>query len=65
MVQKTIHERKSLMSNFNITECSHCHSENIISEETEIYCKDCGLVLAGLYEIQDGVKTVYPFGYII
>lgn len=63
--EQRIYYRKTLMSNFKVPECTNCHSTNITIEETEIYCNECGLVLAGQYEIQDGVKTVYPFGYII
>lgn len=57
--------RKQLMSNFKIDECPHCHSKNIISEETEIYCPTCGLILCGLYEKHEVFVTEYSYGYIL
>lgn len=46
--------------------CPECESENIIFEEDEIYCLDCGLVLSGLPPVYvAGLKILYDWGLIL
>jgi transcription initiation factor TFIIIB Brf1 subunit/transcription initiation factor TFIIB len=47
-----------------IKKCCHCKSKKIIYTEKEIYCANCGLVLAATYHYDAGFKTYYPYGLI-
>lgn len=45
-----------------IHKCSNCKSKNIIHTSKDIYCADCGLVLASTTKYDAGEKTYYPYG---
>ena len=47
-----------------IKKCPNCKSEHIIHTRKEIYCHECGLVLAGTTKYVGIAKVYYPFGLI-
>lgn len=45
-----------------IKECCNCKSKKIIHTNKDIYCGECGLVLAATKKYDAGTKTYYPYG---
>ncbi|MBQ6345142.1 MAG: hypothetical protein IJI96_03405 [Methanobrevibacter sp.] len=45
-----------------IHKCCNCQSKQIVHTTKDIYCKNCGLVLASTKPYDAGTKTYYPYG---
>ena len=49
----------------NIKKCCNCKSTNIKYTSTEIYCENCGLVLASVPPNYIGIEKIYyPYGLL-